>query len=643
MTLLRLAYRSVQVNRRTYFGFLASSAFAVVVFYLFAAFRALPQVVEGRYKGAEGIAVGFQVCQYLIVAFSVFFTLYSNSAFVKSRKRELGIIALLGAERRQLTLLLFGESMIVGTTALVAGLALGTLFSRLFVMAIDRILASPEPLQFAVQARPVLATVVTYLTIFAIISALNTVSIHVDQVIQLVKAPSKPKTPPRYSRLAIAVGAACLVAGYAVAWTVKDVGVLLAFVPVTLVVSVGTHLLFTQGSVAVLRGLQRRRAVYYKNTNLLTISDLVFKMKDNSRILAQVAILSAVVLTASGVVYTLGVMPMENVSSNHPRALSLLLPLGGDSERIADDFGRRLSSGGANVTDTATMPAVQLLIPEVSDQPGIMVSEGDYNRWAREMGKPQVRLDRGHVVRTLINPSAGLGIGETGDSIAARAGEVDLTFVLDGGVSTTLIGGYDIARFTLVCDDDQFAELVRDLPAEQLKLWFSCEISNWSKTQAARAVQNALEAIPDQDGVAYTSRVLRYVQLRGQVHMTMMIAMFIAFLFFLAAGSMLYFRFFLEIQEDQARYVALRRIGLSWKEIRAVVTREMAVLFFAPWAVAFVHQMFALRSYSKVTPMMPLEVWKYGAAAAGIFLALQTVYFLLARAAYLEEVGAAVR
>ena len=150
MTLLRLACRNVRENRRTYFGFLASSIFAVVVFYLFASFRALPAVAGGQYRGAAGIALGFQVCQYIIIAFSVFFTLYSNSAFVKSRKRELGVLALLGAERRQLSLLLFGESMIVGITSIAAGLALGGLFARLFVMVIDRILMSPEPLPFVV-------------------------------------------------------------------------------------------------------------------------------------------------------------------------------------------------------------------------------------------------------------------------------------------------------------------------------------------------------------------------------------------------------------------------------------------------------------------------------------------------------------
>ncbi|MGI6130898.1 MAG: hypothetical protein ACOYES_03395 [Bacillota bacterium] len=214
-------------------------------------------------------------------------------------------------------------------------------------------------------------------------------------------------------------------------------------------------------------------------------------------------------------------------------------------------------------------------------------------------------------------------------------------FVTDGAISAPLVNGTEDAAFVLVCDNSRFYELVRDLPAEHRKTWFSCELSNWMR--AVKAEQTARRAIPKEYPVIYVSRVEQYSQMMADIHMTMLTAMFVAFLFFLAAGSMLYFRFFLEIQEDQAKYIALRRIGLTWHEIRRIVTREMAVMFFTPWVVAFAHQMVALRSFSTVTPMMPIEVWKYGAIAAGIFLALQIVYFLLARAAYLQELAPAVK
>lgn len=460
-----------------------------------------------------------------------------------------------------------------------------------------------------------MTTTLAYLALFAVVSALNIVSVKTNQVIQPVKAPAKPKTPPVYSPALVALGIACIASGYAVAWTVSEVGVAIAFLPVPAIVCVGTHILFTQGSVAVLRRLERRKSVYYRRTNLLTISDLVFKMKDNARILAQVAILSAVVLTASGVIYTLSAGSTVGTGSSYARAISFVLPDTNDSARIADDFRGRLSGAEAVITDSATMRAIQVKVPAISERAaGLIVPADDYNRWARETGAVEARLN---------------------------SGATDLMFVTDGAISAPLVSGMGDAAFLLVCDNSRFAELGRDLPAEYRKTWFSCKLSNWKR--AAKAEQTAKKAIPDGYPIAYASRIEQYSQMMASIHMTMLIAMFVAFLFFLAAGSMLYFRFFLELQEDQARYVALRRIGLTWREIRRIVTREMAVMFFTPWVVAFVHQMVALRSFSTVTPMIPIEVWKYGATAAGIFLALQTVYFLLARAAYLQELAPAVK
>ena len=641
VALIRLACNSVRVNRRTYFGFLASSIFAVVVFYLFAAFRALPAIADGRYYGAQGVAVAFRVCQYLIIAFSIFFTLYSNSAFVKSRKRELGLLALLGAKRRQLSLLLFGESMFVGVTAIAIGLALGGLLDRLFVMIIDRILMYPQPIPFVVQGGPVLTTARVYLVLVTVISAINSVSVNMSQIIQLVKAPAKPKTPPIYSRSRIALGIICLVVGYTVASIVTMGEVLLAFLPVTAIVCIGTHILFTQGSVAFLSRLQKNKSVYYKNINLLIISDLVFKMKDNARILAQVAIFGAVVLTASGVIYTLGVAPMEN-ARYYDRAISIILPGTQEAVRIAEDFQGRLAADGVEINDMVMTSALQVSLPGLSPQAAVLIIPADsYNYWAREVGAAEAHPQQDHVVRIVPASRNRTRSDEAGQIIHVHAGETDLALVSGGTIAAPLGSGMGNVTFALVADNSHFAELNQVLPLEHRKTWFSCEIENWMKT--AKAERTAKEAIPEGYSVAYDSRMQEYSRVAAQVRMLMFISMFVATLFFLAAGSMLYFRFFVEIQEDQARYIALRRIGLSWKEVRGVVTREMAIMFFTPWAVAFVHQMFALRSYSTVTSMMPVEVWKYGVAAAGIFFTLQTVYFWLARAAYLQELAPAVK
>ncbi len=102
---------------------------------------------------------------------------------------------------------------------------------------------------------------------------------------------------------------------------------------------------------------------------------------------------------------------------------------------------------------------------------------------------------------------------------------------------------------------------------------------------------------------------------------------------------MLYCRFFLQLQDDQEKFTALRRLGLSLRELRTIVSREMAILFFAPWLVAVVHQTFAMDSFSV---MLGASAWHYGAVVAILFLIPQTLYFILARSAYLRELVSGV-
>src|SRR5690606_2750581 len=121
-------------------------------------------------------------------------------------------------------------------------------------------------------------------------------------VLEMLKEASKPRFKPN-ARASLAVLGFLLVAGgYAVASAVQGVAVALAFVPVVAAVVVGTYLLFPQGSVFVMGWLSRRLS-YLRGTRMLVVSQLVFRLSDNARLLANIATLSAVVLAAAGTFY----------------------------------------------------------------------------------------------------------------------------------------------------------------------------------------------------------------------------------------------------------------------------------------------------------------------------------------------------
>ncbi len=65
--------------------------------------------------------------------------------------------------------------------------------------------------------------------------------------------------------------------------------------------------------------------------------------------------------------------------------------------------------------------------------------------------------------------------------------------------------------------------------------------------------------------------------------------LFVTGLFFIASGSMLYFRLFGEIDEDREKYRAMRRLGVSRREVVAIVTKQVLVFFFAPITIGAVH------------------------------------------------------
>jgi putative ABC transport system permease protein len=118
--------------------------------------------------------------------------------------------------------------------------------------------------------------------------------------------------------------------------------------------------------------------------------------------------------------------------------------------------------------------------------------------------------------------------------------------------------------------------------------------------------------------------------------LTLFIGLLVSVLFFVASGSMLYFKLFTEIQDDQAQFKALARIGVSDEEIRKITGTQIGIVFFLPVAVGLIHAAFAYKSLGNI---LGTTVWHYGLIVMGIYTAMQFVYFALARRAYMKQLG----
>ncbi|RIX53033.1 ABC transporter permease [Paenibacillus nanensis] len=651
MTFRSLALSNVRGNWRSYSAFFLSSVFSVMIFYIYAAFIYHPDVVSGHILAAGKVREGMQLCLYIIIVFSFLFVLYSNSAFIKTRKQEFGLFSLFGMTKLQLRRLVIYENIVIAGFSIAVGIGLGVLFSKLFFMALAALLGMTDSISFAAPFKAVWMTAGGFFALFFLISIWSVLRMGRTEIIDLLKAARQPKGKLMYSPWLVAVGAICLGGGYGMALVMDSYSFVLLALPILVTVIIGTYFLFTQLSIIFLRFIQKRKGFYYKRTNMLIFAQLGYKIKDNARILFIVSILSAVVMTALGTVYIMQIQGKQDMLDNSPYSLAYV-ENGLHSHNVIDpdEMQRIMKEEGLVVEREAKVIGFGLdrywitfegndsvtlgngHEEELEYQPSAMViSASDYNKMAADQGKPPIAVESGKL--TLLYPNFDDSTYGAGVARGIVNGE-KVELPISGSISERVMNNWmDSNSVTLVMDDLSFVRWMSAIPEEKQRVFFGFELKNWEKT--AQAVERLDQLVtPGMEGETDFGRPSQYVDMSQVVSLTLFIGMFISLLFFIAAGSMIYFKLFTEIQEDQAQFKGLSRIGLTKNEIRRIVVTQIGIIFFIPCIVGISHALFAMRSLDNI---MNTSNWFYSFVVIGIYVGMQTLYFLLASRSYMKS------
>lgn len=648
MTFRSLALSNVKGNWRAYSAFFLSSVFSVMIFYIYAAFLMHPDVLSGAILAAGKVRRGMIFCLYLIIMFSILFILYSNSAFLKTRKQEFGLFTLFGMTRPQLRKLIIYENMAISVMSITVGIGLGILFSKLFFMALAALLKMEDSIAFAVPMQAVWLTAACFFIVFMCISVWSVITMRRAEIIELLGASRQPKGELRYSPLQCAVGALCLAGGYGMALSMTMTNFMLLALPVLLTVVTGTYFLFTQLSIILLRFIQRRKSIYYNRTNMLIFSQLGYKIKDNARILFVVSIMSAVIMTAAGTVYFMFIESKQAELRNAPYSLAYMEE-GRKSNHVLERerLDGMLKDAGLGLVREAKVVGVGVDQYTVTLADGekilgnrgkddkyraFIISASSYNRLAIEQGKPTLTAVSGKL--TLIYPYY-IDQREMDGFIEGSINGEDVQFQISGTLQYTVLNNrINSNTLTLVMDDLTFINLLAGVPEEKQLVFYGYEVGDWENSIA---LEQQLEAAVAEEwrGETDFTRATRYAGMAETYTLTLFIGLFISLLFFIAAGSMIYFKLFTELQEDQAQIRGLTRIGMTLKEIRVTVVTQIGIVFFVPCVVGTSHALFAMSALDNI---MMSSNWLYSLVIVGIFVVMQGLYFLMASRSYMKMI-----
>jgi len=619
MTFRQFAFNNVLRNKRTYAAYFLSSAFSVMAFFVYAVFAFHPDMSGGSVNDKVSVAMHF--AESLIYAFSFFFVLYSMSAFLKTRKKEFGLMVMLGMSNGQLRWMVFLENVLIGFGATVAGIGLGLVMAKLMLLSAENLLGLDESLPFYWPLEAIGLTFAAFLVLFVVISMFTVAILRGNKLIDLIKGSSMPKKEPKSSRLLSLLAVLLLGAGYAIALLVKGIAVFVAMIPVTLMVIVGTYFLFTQLSVYVIRKSRDNRSFFWRKTNMLFLSDLAYRMKDNARTFFMVAILSTVAFSAIGSLVGFKEMNTNAILSQNPFAFQYKQYAGGEEQAKKDVaiIESSLKKEGFEYRKfTAELAAMKM---KDSNSLAYAVKASEFNAAAEAIGEKPVELKGDETAMIYYDNSM------RGEKPALE------TAVLANGIElkpTSMRSSSALPLFTTyyLVSDKLYDRLDRD-STETYSLF---DVPDWKST---KALGKELDEKFDSENSLFFSVAYELAVVNQMFGIVLFIGLFIGAVFFVASGSFLYFRLYADLPDDRVKFKAIMKLGLTDRELKSIVTRQLAILFFVPIVVAFVHGVVALTAMQN---MFYQSLMTTSLSVLGTFMAIQLVYFLFIRAKYVKQV-----
>lgn len=635
MNFRQLAFNNVKSNWRNYKAFLISSCLSIIVFFMYASFIYHPDVVGGNISQKMRVEAGLEASNYIVVIFSALFILYSNSIFLRARKKELGLLTLMGATKGQLGRMIILEQMILGGISLIIGIALGMLGLPLFFKAVSVAVGIETALPFVWNGKAILITVSVYLVLFFVLSLLGLWTIWRLQIVDLIRDARKQRVEPFSFTWLFLAGLLCIIVAYVLCFRVTFMNFITYFLPIVGLTIVGTYFLFTQGSVVLLKALQKRKSLFYHQPNLFVLSNLIYKMKDNARFLFVISIITAVVVSASGTLYVFFEDMSKQVAAMHPHAIAYTEQGIGSNEIIDEKKVQALlQKHGFEEARKATLEIVpgkmKVNMMDQEQEFGLsIISEKEFNKEAKAQKKEEIHNAAGTgtlVIEGMINDFIQVGPNKPFEfTVQNQPQSIKLNQLYTEAVFNDV--GF------LVLNEEDYAKYASVVPNEEKEKYYGYGIDNWKATEGL-ATDMKNQIAPEKQR-AFSNSSLLYKEVKENSSITMFIGFFVTILFFFFACSMTYFKWFNDKEQDRIQFNSLKRIGMTDKEVRTIAVRQMGAIFFIPILIGVLHSGFALYTLGN---MLHLDLWKSGAIIITAYVLASALYFTIAQRGYLKHV-----
>ena len=620
----KLAQQNIKKNKRAYFPYIIASICMVALYYIFHSIPEYPGL--SKVRGGDSVIMLLNMGSGVMAFFTIIFLFYINSFLIKQRKKELGLYCVLGMEKRHISHVLMDEMILVAGISIVGGLLCGLLFSKVAYVILLRILGAVVQLGFVVAWKGIRKTVVLFGILFFVLLIYNMSRVHLINPVELLSGGNAGEKEPKTKWIQAILGFATLGGGYYLANTVASpIAAINTFLLAVVLVMVGTYLLFSAGSIALLKLLKKHKKYYYQTKHFVAISGLIYRMKQNAVGLANICILSTAVLVTLSTTVCIYTSLDETLRNNYGRDVTV------SSQALSDEDKDKVDK------------KIQKVLEDYQIQPVVVEKSQDINVYEYQEGDSFNYKDVDNMSSSSMSSikiMEATGYEEmTGDQVELQSGEALIGSLGDkyvdpqitiSGQTFQIVGKLPKTKF---CSEDYVpifssSYVVVVSSRSEVEAIYDAYMKETGEVEsgAAQSFEYAYSYGMDLDCEADTQIELKntlakelemypvnvkgieaaresFMALHGGL---LFVGIFLGIVFLMATVLIIYYKQISEGFEDKKRFEIMCKVGMGHLEVKTSIHSQILTVFFFPVVLAGVHLIAAYPCIKKILAMFGL-------------------------------------
>ena len=635
---IRLAVSNIKKNKPVYYPFFLTNVLSVMIFYVMASIQnqTIIATLPGSYIFVQFIKVGV----IMTGLFAGVFLLYTNGLLIRQRKKELGLYNIFGLEKKHIAKVLMLESLLLTAAGLIAGIIFGVFLGKLFFLILLKLLHLDSGLAFQFGIEALTQTIAWFVVIGILILLYNLLSVIKAKPVELLYAAHKGDTYNSFVVIKAILGVLCLGGAYTLILTTPSpIDIIGRVFPIALLILAGSMFFFSSSSVVLLNALKRNDKYYYKPQNFISVSGLIYRLKQNAKGLSNICILSTVVMVIATTTLSLYVGQREMISFRFPMETKISVENAMDGQstlpelvhQIAEQYNMMINKEvDYNVTYISgvykdnTFSVYQPEVHPANSTCAIyLITVEDYNRMegrSEQLGADEILV---------FSSSKDLGVSEICFN--------DLKYRVKSELSQLAIQNKSIlsseTRYFLVCPsqvdiDNIFAELSPSEKRFHKTYCMMFDAEGIGEDDFTAALQSQISA--NFAGVKFENAEAEKQDSNYTYGGFLFIGLLLSLLFMIFLTLVIYYKQITEGYSDRYNFEVMQKVGLSRNEVSAVVHKEIRTMFFFPLVVAIIHLAVSLYAIGMLLATLGLtNIWMLLLCTGAISLLFVLIYIVM--------------